>query len=55
MDINGLDNYENTPLHPAVINKNENERIQIANIICQYGANVDLKNLRGETPLHLAV
>jgi ankyrin repeat protein len=47
--VNGLDNFENTPLHLAV---GHPEMLQL---LLQAGAKVNARNAFGHTPLHLAV
>jgi ankyrin repeat protein len=47
--VNGLDNFENTPLHLAVAYP------AMLELLLQGGAKVNARNAFGHTPLHLAV
>jgi ankyrin repeat protein len=50
-NINIVDNYENTFLHYALINKNIKD---IVNLVINSGINLNSKNNLGDTPLHIA-
>lgn len=47
--VNGLDNFDNTPLHLAV------KHPEMIRLLLDSGARVDARNAFGHTPLHLAV
>ena len=51
VNINKKGENENTPLHFAILNKSNG----VAEILCKYGADVNLKNFAHNSPLHLAV
>lgn len=51
VDINKLDNDQNTMLHYAAENGNQ----EMVALLCERGANVNIKNKSGKTPLHLTI
>ena len=50
-DISPRDNYKATPLHFAIM-KQEFMNVQL---LIKFGADVDAQDVRGNSPLHLAV
>jgi ankyrin repeat protein len=50
-NINSIDEYGNTFLHYAIINKNEKNIYKLLNL----GCNPNIQNKHGNTPLHTAV
>ena len=49
-NVNAINCIRNTPLHLAVMNKNKD----VINLLIAHGANVNIKNRDGLTPLELA-
>lgn len=50
VDVNALNNSHLTPLHLAVYNSN----INICSLLLKYGANPNIKDCLGSTPLYIA-
>lgn len=50
-DINGLDEWHDTPLHEAAKHRYNSK---IALTLIEHGANVNGRNSKAETPLHMA-
>ena len=58
-DVNGRDSCGQTPLHYVCGHDEDRASMQglhrVAQLLLSYGANTEVKNLRGRTPLHLAL
>jgi ankyrin repeat protein len=55
-DVDAKDNSHHTPLHLALVNRIETDAIKILCMsLLQSGATVNVRSLRGNTPLHFAI